>query len=155
MKEATLRDFLLGLVPAEKLASEAAVAIEHTGSETRRVHIEDLEDGEEFCITAPMLVRLCDAVLTGTLPPSALEPIGFAVIASDRLGWAEEDELVARVLYDWACPEINWELTVENVRMFRGWLTAELQPPPAPTFDRDAGPGRLVSRTTKDRNRPR
>ena len=154
MKEATLRDVLLGVLPIESLASEAATATEQIGPATRRVHIQDLESDEEFEITAEMLIRLCDGVLGGSLPPSSLELIGFAVIASDHLGWAEDDELVARVLYDWACPEINWDLTLESVRMFRGWLTGEASPPPQPTLDPDGAPGQLVSRTTKVWDKP-
>jgi len=154
MKEATLRDVLLGHLPIESLASEAATATERIGPVTRRVHIQDLQGDEEFEITAPMLAQLCDHVLAGKLPPAALEPIGFAVIASDHLGWAEDDELVARVLYDWAAPEVNWDLTMENVQMFRGWLTGDIAPPPQPTLDRTGAPGQLLSRTSKARDKP-
>jgi hypothetical protein len=102
-----------------------------------------------------MLVRLCDAVLAGELPGSDLEPIAFAVIASDQLQWGDDDELVGRVLYDWASPEINWELTPENVRMFRSWLTGEEQPPPTPEVTPDVPSGGVfVSRTEKVWIRP-
>ena len=149
MREATLRDFFLGLVPAATLASEAVAATEQTSPNVRQVHIEDLEGEQEFDITAPMLVRLCDAVLAGALPGPALEPIAFAVIASDHLGWQEGDELVGRVFYAWATPEINWELTGANVQMFRDWLTGELEPPPEVRLDPNPVPGRLISTTRK------
>jgi len=154
MKEATLRDFFLGLVPAETLASEAAAATKQSSSDVRQIHIQDLEGGEEFDITAPMLIRLCDAVLADTFPGSALEPIGFAVIASDHLGWKEEDELVARVIYAWSSPEVNWELTKANVAMFRSWLVGELEPPPEPRFELKPGTARLISTTEKVWLRP-
>ena len=149
MREATLRDFLLGLAPVERLALELGAATEQTGPSTRTIHIEDLEAGQEFEITAPMLVRLCDAVLRGELPGAFLEPIGFAVIASDYLCWGEGDDLVGRVLYAWASPEANWELSRANVQMFRGWLTGTIEPPPEARFDPNAAPGRLVSTTRK------
>jgi hypothetical protein len=88
-------------------------------------------------VTAPMLVRLCDAVLAEELPGPALEVVAFAVIVSDHLHWAEDDELVPRVLYDWASPEITWELTPENVRMFREWLTGESRAPSEPEVTSD------------------
>jgi hypothetical protein len=155
MKEATLRDFFLGTAPVEALAADVDGTVEHLSSTSHRVHIEDLPADEEFTITAPMLVRLCDAVLAGTLPGPALEPIAFAVIASDHLHWAEDDDLISRVLYDWASPEINWELTPENVRMFRSWLTGVVEPPPVPEIPPDMMEGgRFIGRTEKGWIRP-
>jgi hypothetical protein len=132
VREATLRDFCYGTTTAERLASEVRESVDEVGPNSRRVRIEDLPPGETVTITADMLVRLCDAALAGSLPVSALEIVAFVVVASDRLQWGEEDELVARVLYDWAMPEINWELTPANLRMFREWLTGEAQPPSEP-----------------------
>jgi hypothetical protein len=154
MREATLRDFFLGLAPVERVASEAAGATEQSGPSTRKIHVQDLEAGQEFEITAPMLVRLCDAVLRGELPGTSLEPISFAVIASDHLGWAEGDDLVGRVLHAWASPEINWELTRANVQMFRGWLTGAIEPPPEARLDPNSAHGRLISTTMKARLPP-
>jgi hypothetical protein len=100
-----------------------------------------------------MLVRLCDAVVAGEIPAPALEAIAFAVVVSEHLRWAEGDELVARVLYDWASPEMTWDLTGENILMFRDWLTGDVRPPSEPeiTSDTLSGWGR---RTTKVRVEP-
>ncbi len=150
MKEATLRDFFIGAAPVDKIREEVEGAFEHQSAQYHRVHIQDLTGDEEFIVTPPMLVRLCDAVLTGELPGPALEPIAFAIIASDHLHWTEDDELVSRVLYDWASPEVNWELTPDNVRMFRGWLTGEIDPPPLPDPVADIPPdAQFLSRTEK------
>lgn len=138
MKEATLRDYLLGAVSADALVAEIDKAVEPSSrGGRRRVHIEDLPEGERVNVTAPMLVRLCDTVLAGELPASALETIAFAIIASDRLRWDQADDLVARVLYDWASPEINSDLTPGSVRMFRDWLTGEVSPPSEPEVTTD------------------
>jgi len=152
LKEATLRDFLQGAASAGQLALEARGAVEVLKRNRRRVHIEDLVGGQRLTITAPMLVRLCDAVLGGELPGPALETIGFAVIASAFLRWDDGDDLVSRVLYDWASPDITFELTPDNVRMFRDWLTGTVRPPSEPeiTTDTLADWGSL-SRTEKVR----
>jgi hypothetical protein len=137
VREATLRDFLHGTVPAEKLAAEVREAVEPLSGNRRRVHIEDLPADEHVTITPEMLVRLCDAFLAGALPGSALEIVAFAVLASDHLRWSEDDDLVGRILYDWAMPEINWELSSSNVRMFRDWLTGRAQPSSEPDMTTD------------------
>jgi hypothetical protein len=137
VKEATIRDFLLGAVPPGRLAAEARDAVEPVGRSSRRVHIEDLPAGQEATITSEMLVRLCDAALDGSLPASSLEPIAFAIVASDHFRWDDGDDVVGRVLYDWASPEINFALTADNLRMFRDWLTGTVRPPSEPDVTAD------------------
>jgi hypothetical protein len=150
LQEATVRDFLLGTAPAPKLAAEAIGAVEVVSERARRVHIVDLPAGDELTVTAPMLVRLCDAFLAGSLPASALETVAFAIVASNHLGWREDDELVGRVLYDWASPEVTWELSPESVRMFREWLTGVSLPPSEPEMTPDSLSGLgFLRRTTK------
>jgi len=136
VKEATIRDFLLGAAPPGRLAAEARDAVEPVGRSSRRIHIEDLPAGQETVVTAEMLLRLCDATLSGCLPASALEPIAFAIVASDHFRW-DDGDVVGRVLYDWASPEINFELTPANLRMFREWLTGTVQPPSEPDITAD------------------
>lgn len=137
MKEATIRDFLLGATPPGCLAAEARDAVEPVGRASRRIHIEDLPAGQETVVTAEMVLRLCDAALAETLPASALEPIAFAIVASDHFRWDDDDDLVGRVLLDWAAPEINFELTPANLRMFRDWLTGAVRPPSEPDVTAD------------------
>jgi hypothetical protein len=152
VREATLRDFLQGTVPAEQLAAEVREAVEPLSGNRRRVRIEDLPADEHVTITPDMLVRLCDAFLAGALPGSALEIIAFAVLASEHMRWGEDDDLVGRVFYDWAMPEINGELTSSNVRMCRDWLTGRGRPSSEPdiTADTLSGLGYL-RRTSKVR----
>jgi hypothetical protein len=152
VKEATLRGFFYGTVSAERLAAEVQEAVEPVSRTSRRVRIQDLPPGEDVTITADMLVRLCDAALAGRLSGAAIEIIAFAIVASDRLRWEKDDELVGRVLYDWATPEINWELTPANLRMFRDWLTGATPPPSEPdvTIDSLSSMG-FLRRTSKIR----
>jgi hypothetical protein len=54
-------------------------------------------------------------------------------MASDSFEWdAEKDEVLADVIADWSCPEVNYPLTLESVQRFRAWLT-RTEPYPAKT----------------------
>ncbi len=91
---------------------------------------------------------MCDAVLGGDLPPDALATVGFALMASDKFCWdAEEDEVLAEVIADWSCPEINYPLTIENVQRFRAWLLRTEAYPGKPKLGRSTG--EIISRREK------
>jgi hypothetical protein len=51
--------------------------------------------------------------------------VGFLLIGSDEFeydGDTEDGARVAEVAADWSAPEINWPLTLENVREWRSFL---------------------------------
>jgi len=109
LREATLRDFLHGTVPAEQLAAEVREAVEPLNGNRRRVHIEDLPADEEVTITPEMLVGSAMSFLAGALPGSALEIIAFAAV-SRRITCIGVKTTIssAELLYDyWAMTEIN------------------------------------------------
>ena len=137
MKEATLRDVLLGTAPASRLAEEVQDSVETLSGSGRRVYIEDLPGDEQVTITSEMLIRLCDAYDAGVLTSLALEITAFAMLASTHFRWSEDEEVVGRVIQNWASPQLTWELTSANVRMFRDWLTGEDHPPSEPEVTTD------------------
>jgi len=68
------------------------------------------------------LVRVCDTVIRGDIRPATLKAIGFFLLASDHFAWdgdTQQGGLVAETVYDWAGPEVNYPLTLENVVRFR------------------------------------
>ncbi len=134
MREQTLRHFFEGKCSAKDLARDVTGSTRQATQLTAITSIEDMDD--DFEVTAGMAVRLCDAVITHDLPPMALQTIGFALMASERFYWdGDKDDVLASVIADWSCPEINYPLTLENVQRFRAWLTrAEVYPSkPAPS----------------------
>ena len=62
---------------------------------------------------------VCDAVLSGRMPPTALRPIGFFLIACDNFVWntdTAEGTRISDTVFDWSAPAINYPLTIDNVR---------------------------------------
>jgi hypothetical protein len=124
MREKALRDFFEGKLSAAELERDIAGSTKTTKTSGPKTTIVSIEDMDTDCVvTADMGVRLCDAVLNWELTPEALQTIGFALMASDKFHWnADDDEVLANIIADWSCPEINYPLTVENVHRFRAWL---------------------------------
>jgi hypothetical protein len=124
MREQVLREFFEQKATTAELAQDVAGSITQTSQLTSVVSIEDMN--EEFTVTTDMTVRLCDIVLRGELLPDALHAIGFMLVASDKFWWdGDKDDVLASVIADWSCPEINYPLTLQNVGRFRGWLNAD------------------------------
>jgi hypothetical protein len=147
MRERILRDFFEGRATAAELARDVAGSTKQTSERASIVSIEDMDD--EFPVTSDLTIKLCDAVLVGELPPDALETIGFALIASEKFSWdGDSDEVLAEVIADWSCPEINYPLTLENVERFRAWLMRS-EPYPAKPCLASSDPGTVFATKTK------
>jgi hypothetical protein len=83
---------------------------------------------EEFEVRSTHLVKVCDAILDGSVHAELLEAIGFCLVASDAFHWdtvSPDGERVADVAYDWSAPEINYPLTLPNVAAWRRRLLGE------------------------------
>jgi hypothetical protein len=146
VRETVLRDFFLGSATPLELATDVLGSTKKVGPISFVVEIEDM--GGEFVVTREMLVSLCNAVLSGQLPPQELSAIGFALLASDHFLWEAED-VMGDVIHDWSCPEINYALTVDNVQRFRNWLLKQEPYPVKPQLASRPKHDRLISRTEK------
>jgi|SRR5262250_2149487 len=126
MHEEILRSFFEGVVEEPLLARDLDGALVRDGSRVTRHPIVDM--AEAFEVLAAHLVRVCNAVLRGSLQVELLEAIGFCLAASDAFHWdssSPEGERVAAVVYEWSAPEINNPLTLTNVAAWRRRLLGE------------------------------
>jgi hypothetical protein len=146
MREIVLRDFFVGRATSEALTKDVLGSTKKVGPVSFVVEIEDMNS--EFTVTREMLASLCDAVLSGQLPPQELSAIGFALVASNCFAWDAED-VVGDVIHDWACPEINYRLTVGNIQRFKNWLLDLESYPAKPPSTPRSNDERLISRTVK------
>jgi hypothetical protein len=121
MRESVLRDFFVGKVAASDLARDL-----DTGHSQGK-GVEHYSVGEdlvgEFRVSPVHLVKVCDAFLAGNLSDRNLKSIGFMLMSSEHFRWAKDgEEVVSRVADEWAVPEINDPITVENVQKWRRLL---------------------------------
>ena len=122
MRAVVLRDFLVGTASAGTLAQEADIAIERAGDQQTH-RFTDLDT--PFAVGTSHLVRLCDAVIAGELPPSALEAVGFALAESRNFQWdgtTEEGARITQTVTQWAAPETSYPLTTATVAKYRQQL---------------------------------
>ena len=103
MREITLKRFFLDEVNADVLAEDVCGSVARLDGVASSVQIEDMQ--EPFQLQREHVIRLSDAASSRTLPPESLSAIAFALMASDAFWW--DDYVIAEVVADWSCPEIN------------------------------------------------
>jgi hypothetical protein len=148
VNEIVLANFFRGKLSAAELSGDLAGSEEIVDGEHRKVLVHDMD--EPFAVTRAMAVELCESVLRQELEPDALRLIGFTLITSDRFAWDEDDDLLGEILWDWSCPEVNFALSLENVRRFKSWLEGVL-PYPEKTIPSKQMAGRVIGETKRCR----
>ncbi len=120
MHESVLRDFLIGIQPATALKKDLAGVVVQTSSDVFTQYVTPMR--EVLVVSREHVLRLCDAVLEGSLAPEDLEPIAFCLIASDQFQFEDsmpDNERVLDTLHEWDSPEINYVLTHATVEKFK------------------------------------
>ena len=145
MHESTIAAVLSGDRLAAELNTEALDSIEQIDSVRDRIRVAPL--GRDFAVTSDMIVRMCDAALGGHLEPVALRAVAFAIVTSDAFIWS--DDIVGEILHDWSAPEVNLELTPENIKRFRRWAIGSEPYPVRPSTVDTGVRGRVLSETTR------
>src|SRR5512140_851864 len=110
MREEALRQFFLGELSAAALDQDCEGSVTTEGINS----YHDIEDMvSQFEVQPEHLVRVCNAVLSGELPPGRFQQIGFCLLASDTFYWVTQNginETISQVLHEWAAPEIFYPL---------------------------------------------
>lgn len=123
MKEQILRDYFDGLISTDILYTDVEGSEAKTSYDVISVYVDQIKGGGEYLITKDHLLKLCNDVLTGNLKPTHLTTISFALVCSDYFYWNEDvDDVVANVIFDWDNPEINFPITIENLKLWKMYL---------------------------------
>lgn len=121
-----LRQFLESSATADELAQGLARPLDHSAGVTF-----ESPTGAPLHVSPAHLVRVCDAILASRCEPTILRDVGFLLIGSDAFEYdsdTEEGARVAETAADWSAPEINWPLTLDNVREWRSFLDTGAAP---------------------------
>lgn len=147
-KESVLRGFFAGDVKPADLGHQAIACVERIDEISVNVHMKR-EKNDDFVLTSQVVLRLCEAAISGDLPLEALPTLAF-ILEAGSFEWGEEDiqagETYRRVLQALSCPEINCPLNRETIEMFRRWLLGTEKPPESPS-GKGMHKGRLVRGT--------
>ncbi|MDE3202500.1 MAG: hypothetical protein KGN79_16440 [Acidobacteriota bacterium] len=141
MRETTIRDFLNGEISASRLQKEADSALIRVNEIESNIAITPMTS--DFDLTRNHIQKLCNTFLDGELTAEAITTIAFSLIATDHFCW--EDDVMSEVIFDWSCPEVNYPINAENIRMNLRWLAGIEPLPIRPPIDRNAKKGKVVS----------
>ena len=117
MNESCIRDFLEGRLSASELNRIVRQACEVVAPAHERFAVTDLDT--DYTFTRVHALRLVAAAIEGALTPEVLSHVAFLLIASDRISFASDDDLLLEVIHDWSAPEINHVLTPETLTWFQ------------------------------------
>ena len=125
MKEIVLKQYFEDQVSVDDLAKDLKGTQRKNGFNTTGYFIESIDNGEEFLVQRKHLLKICNAAINGDLELTDIKTIGFAITGSDYFSWdfdSEDDEIICNVLNDWAVPEINFEINIENLKLWKEYI---------------------------------
>ena len=125
MTEQALKDFFENTIDTSALASDLNESQTSTGRNSKHIAVTQIEEEGDFQISTDHLVKLCDAVLDGHLKLVDLNTIAYSLMFSDYFDWdgnLENGCRISEVIFAWDNPEIDYDLTVDNVEKWRHYL---------------------------------
>ena len=125
MEELVLRDYFESRVPVESLAENIKNTQRRATYDTTSVHVEQIKDNSTFQVRKEHLLRLCSEVLNGNLTLENINSIALVLVFSEYFVWdikTEEGQINETVIYDWDSPEINFPLTLSNMKLWKQYL---------------------------------
>ncbi len=124
MRESKLKEYFEDSFTAELLSEDLKDSQKKTGYDVTTVNIDSIIVGE-FEIKREHLVKLCNDTIDGRLQLSDLNTIGFALMTSEFFYWNEETEdgkIIEAVIFDWDNPEMEHDLIIKNVALWKEYL---------------------------------
>jgi len=128
MKEQKLKEYFENSISAEQFSEDLKNSQEKTSYDVTSVYVDQLKsENEEFEITLPHLIKICDDILCEKLLPIDANTIASALSFSEYFIWnseTENGEIISDVIFDWDNPEIGFDLTKENFVCWKEYLVS-------------------------------
>ena len=125
MKETVLRDYFENKVTVKTLAENVKDTQKRATYDTISVKVEQVQDGTTYQIRKEHLLRLCNEVLNGKLSLEDINSIALTLVFSEYFFWdtkTKEGEMIETTVYDWDSPEINFPLTLSNMKLWKQYF---------------------------------
>lgn len=125
MKETILKEYFEKAISAKALNQDVDGSQVKTGHDTSRLDVEIIEDNKEFEITTKHLRQLVEDTMSNKIATQNLATIAFALEGSDFFNWdndTDDGKKVARVLFEWDNEEINYPISIQNLKLWDKFL---------------------------------
>lgn len=124
MTEQKLKEYFENKLTAEQLSLDIKDSQKQTSHDVTAVYIDNVK-AVKFEVKKEHILKLCDDAISGKLLPTDLNTIGFALMASDYFFWesdTDDGKLIGDVILEWDSPEIGYDLTHKNIRLWKEYL---------------------------------
>jgi hypothetical protein len=122
MNEQVLKDYFDRRISVVDLANDLKHSQQRTGYDTKSIIVTQIEEGS-FQLKTDHLIRLCDEVINGRLALIDLNTIAFAInFSTFFILDSNNEELIQKVLFDWDNPDLAYDLTLDNILLWKQYL---------------------------------
>ena len=90
-----------------------------------KLFTENVDLEIEYTVTRNDLLKLCELTLNEKIDLNTLGNIAFKLIGSEFFKWDSNEtdgEIISTTIFDWDNPELNYPLTIENIKLWKKYL---------------------------------
>lgn len=121
MKEIVFKHYFEGKVSPESLPNALLKSVKHCRYYSFKSRQNNLE--KTFILNNSMLAKLCEDCISERIDKSTAEHIAFTLLGSKRIKWT--DNRINFLVFDWASSEINFPLTIANLKKFKRLIESQ------------------------------
>jgi hypothetical protein len=78
---------------------------------------------QEINISRLDLIAKCDQYLSGEIHETDFENYARILITDEHFDW--DDDVISDIIYQWESPEINFPITIQNIRLWKHQLETD------------------------------
>jgi len=125
MKEEILKKYFERELSTDVLFQDVDESEYKTGYDTFEVNVIQINNEDKFVVRPDHLLLLCRDAIKSNIKLEHLTTISLALLFSEYFEWDSKTkggEIVDTVIYDWDSPEINFPITMSNLKSWETYL---------------------------------